>query len=248
MRMTITLKSEKCIDLPIEYNHILQSWIYSSISERLADFLHNEGFVVNGRRFKLFCFSRLMGTFSFDPVRQRIFYNDTVQLVVTSPLHYFIEELANGLLLTPHVRLGSNDLFVEHVDVHTEKILQDEMIVRTLSPITVYSTLLRMDGRKFTAYFMPRDPEYNEMITQNLVKKYQAAFVMEKDFLHEPVVLTPLGRGKVHIVRYKDTIIKGYMGRLKVSGSPELLQTALDCGLGSKNAQGFGCIEIERRQ
>ncbi len=247
MRMVITLKAENSIDLPIDHNHIIQSWIYSSISKELATFLHDEGFVVNGRTFKLFCFSRLMGNFSLFPARQRILYSGMAQLVITSPLNYFIEELANGMLLSPSVRLGSNDLMVERVDVYDEEITQDEIIVKTLSPITVYSTLLRMDGRKYTAYFAPRDPEYNEMITNNLIKKCQAILNSSEEFQVSDVLVTPLGMGKMNIVRYKNIIIKGYSGRLKLSGPKNLLQTAIECGLGSKNSQGFGCIEIERR-
>lgn len=247
MKIIITLKSDKAIDLPIDHNHIIQSWIYSSISQELANFLHNEGFIVNGRTFKLFCFSRILGDFSLHPERQRIVYHETVRLVITSPLDYFIEEFANGILLRPTVRLGSNDLIVESVDVYDEEVPQEEIIVKTLSPITVYSTLLRMDGRKYTAYFAPRDPEYNEMITNNLIKKCQAILNSSREFQVGDVLVQPIGLEKMSIVRYKNIIIKGYSGRLKLSGPKNLLQTAIECGLGSKNSQGFGCIEIERR-
>lgn len=247
MKMVVTFKSETNIDLPIEHNHIIQSWLYTSISEELAAFLHNQGFVVNGRTFKLFCFSRLMGSFSMHKERQRIIYGDTIRLVITSPLKYFIEELANGILLRREIRLGSNDLLVENVEVKDEAISKSEIIVRTLSPITVYSTLLRMDGRKYTAYFAPRDPEYDEMITANLLKKCQAIVNSPIELTTGEVTVVPLGQGKMNIVRYKNIIIKGYSGRLKLSGPQPLLQAALDCGLGSKNSQGFGCIEIARR-
>ena len=247
MKAIITFKPEQTVDLPINYNHIIQSWIYNSISPALADFLHNEGFQVGGRNFKLFSFSRLMGTFLMHPERQRIIYNGEIKLVITSPLNYFIEELANGVILARNVRIGSNELTVESVEVYEEDILKNEIIVKTLSPITVYSTLLRMDGRKYTAYFAPRDPEYNEMITTNLIKKCQAILQDDFDFEVGDVKIEPLGKGKVNIIRYKDTIIKGYSGRLLLSGPQNLLNVAITCGFGSKNSQGFGCIEIERR-
>lgn len=248
MKLFLVLRSDKSIDLPIDYNHLIQSWIYQSINKELSTFLHNKGFVVNGRSFKLFCFSRLMGNFSLEVKRQRIFYEGAVKLVITSPLKTFIEQLANGILLNRFVRLGGNELMVEHLNVSEEVVVEDEIVANTLSPVTLYSTLLRMDGRKYTAYFVPRDPEYDELATMNLAKKFYAAR-QEEDFVQPQnlVRVYPLGRGKINVVRYKGIIIKGYSGRLRLSGSAYLLQTAVNCGLGSKNSQGFGCIEIDRR-
>jgi len=51
------------------------------------------------------------------------------------------------------------------------------------------------------------------------------------------------------VIRYKGTIIKGWMGKYRLTGKPELLTVALDAGLGAKNSQGFGCCEVvEERQ
>ncbi len=49
---------------------------------------------------------------------------------------------------------------------------------------------------------------------------------------------------RMKIINYKDTIIKGYTGKLRLSGPKELLQLAVDGGIGSKNSQGFGCVEV----
>ncbi|MHB1654582.1 MAG: CRISPR-associated endoribonuclease Cas6 [Desulfitobacteriaceae bacterium] len=38
--------------------------------------------------------------------------------------------------------------------------------------------------------------------------------------------------------------MKGYSGMMELSGPPPLLQVAIDAGLGSKNAQGCGCLEV----
>jgi len=47
-----------------------------------------------------------------------------------------------------------------------------------------------------------------------------------------------------NIVKYKDFYVKGYTCRLELEGPRELLQLALDAGIGSKNSQGFGCVEL----
>jgi len=53
-----------------------------------------------------------------------------------------------------------------------------------------------------------------------------------------------LNNPKLHILEYKGGIIKGYSGMMELSGPPQLLQVAIDAGLGSKNSQGCGCLEV----
>jgi CRISPR-associated endoribonuclease Cas6 len=63
MRIKLKFYSEGPLVIPVQYNHAVQSLIYNNISEELAEFLHEWGFVLNGQRFKLFTFSRLEGRF-----------------------------------------------------------------------------------------------------------------------------------------------------------------------------------------
>lgn len=250
MKLIIYLKSDQRIDLPVDDNHLVQSWIYHSISDQLSSFLHDKGFIVNGRSFKLFCFSRLIGNFEMNRERSRRIYQGEIQVVISSPLKYFMEEMANSLLLSPKVRLGSNLLTIDRIEGCEETVVSDAITVQTLSPVTMYSTMLRMDGRKYTVYFEPHDSEYDMMMTENLKKKYQAVSQMPlPEVLKNAVVhIETVGQGRMHVLRYKGFIIKGYMGILKLTGPQTLLQTALDCGLGGKNSQGFGCIKIQKKR
>jgi CRISPR-associated endoribonuclease Cas6 len=244
MRCVLELKSDSKICLPISYNHIVQSWIYHSISEIMASFLHDQGFMVENKTFRLFCFSRLMGNYTIDSVRKEIIYDGTVYLIITSPLPFFIEELTNGILSTPYIRLGRNALTVEGIYNEINEIQEDEITLRVLSPITVYSTMTKMDGKKYTVYFMPKEPDYDEMITKNLLNKYQAIYDDPLELKRERVHVEPLRRGRCIVANYKNFIIKGYSGLIHVTGPAALLQVAVDCGLGSKNSQGFGCVEL----
>lgn len=45
--------------------------------------------------------------------------------------------------------------------------------------------------------------------------------------------------------KYKDTIIKGWVGAYFLAGDPDLLKLALTAGVGAKNSQGFGCCVLE---
>ncbi|MDI6814456.1 MAG: CRISPR-associated endoribonuclease Cas6, partial [Desulfitobacteriaceae bacterium] len=67
---------------------------------------------------------------------------------------------------------------------------------------------------------------------------------MSEDATYRDIRIRALGRTQLHIIPYKGGIIKGYSGNLELLGSQSQLQLAVDAGLGSKNAQGFGCLEV----
>jgi len=185
-----------------------------------------------------------MGNYAIDTVRKEIVYEGAVRLVITSPLPFFIEELVNGILSSPYIRLGRNELTIEGIYNEMNEIKEERITLRVLSPITVYSTMTKMDGKKYTVYFMPKESDYDEMITKNLLNKYQAICGNPLEMNQKCVHVEPLRRGRCIIVNYKNFIIKGYSGMVRLTGPAALLQVAIDCGLGSKNSQGFGCVEV----
>ncbi|AKL94551.1 CRISPR-associated protein Cas6 [Clostridium aceticum] len=231
--------------LPIDYNHIIQGFIYDCLNKDLSQFLHEKGFKYHSRSFKMFTFSRLMGEYKLNKDRGQIVFTGPMYLVITSPVKGFFNSLAHTFLIGNIVRLGNNNLKItslegEHIDVESE-----EIIVRTLSPIVVYSTLLRPDNRKYTCYFQPGDPDYNRLITENLKKKYISFLKTEPP--QGSITVKTLSPCKQVIVNYKKTIIKGYTGKIKITGPRELLKIALEAGCGSKNAQGFGLIQLKEQ-
>ena len=63
MRIKITCDIGEGIHLPINYNYFLTGIIYQFLKEsdpEYADFLHQDGYELENRRFKLFTFSQLM--------------------------------------------------------------------------------------------------------------------------------------------------------------------------------------------
>lgn len=232
----------KTLTLPLQYNHIVQAMIYNSLDDNTAEFLHDRGFIHGKRAFKMFTFSRLMGNYNIDKRNSKITFTGPISLVVTSPYNNFCNSLANGLLLKPNVRLGNNEMKVTDITLEKDIIDNEKIRIRTLSPIVVYSTLLRPDGRKYTCYFEPGENDFVEIMENNLRKKYKAFH--EANPPTENVSILPLRQPRLSIVNYKNTVIKGYSGIFTLSGPAPLLQIAVDSGLGSKNSQGFGCIRV----
>ena len=124
--------------------------------------------------FKMFSFSRINGRFKRDPNKERIIFDEKkVCIVISSPIERFCESLMHTLLTRGKIRLGENELEVTKILVENYEVKNDQIKIQTLSPVVLYSTLLRPDGRKYTCYYQPLEPDYNRLLTENLQKKYK---------------------------------------------------------------------------
>ncbi|MEW6065525.1 CRISPR-associated protein Cas6 [Desulforamulus profundi] len=242
MHLFITLAPQEELELPVHYNHLLQAALYRTIDPALAAFLHDKGYESGSRRFKLFAFSKVNGRFDANKEKNTLRFAGDIVLTVSSPVGDFCQSIANGLLTGGQIRLGTHRVEVKAVTVQQFTVPGDKVILKTLSPVVAYSTFLRPDGRKYTCYFQPGDPDYDSLIENNLRKKYLAFYNQAAP--PGTVKVKPMGPVKMNIVNYKGTIIKGYSGRMELTGPKELLQMAVDAGMGNKNSQGFGCVEV----
>lgn len=244
MRISIQFSSDKDIALPLHYNYMIQSFIYSNIDEKLSRFLHEKGFIDGKRKFKGFAFSRLLSSGrKVLSNRKEIFVKPPFVLVVASPVDIFIESLAEKILKRNNLSLNQNKVYVESINVHVLPKFENSVTAKMLSPITVYSTLNKPDGGKKTYYYSPLEREFSELIVANLLKKHRAYY---RKNLNGSLVVEParVSNRDEKIIFYKGTVIKGWMGTYKLKGSPELIRLAYDSGIGSKNSQGFGCFKI----
>lgn len=205
--------------------------------------MHDQGFITGSRVFKLFSFSRLNGQYNIQQSNKTIAFSREIKLTISSPVNDFCQSLVNILLTKGYMQFGEKKLEVNRVHLKRMEVTGQKVLVKTLSPIVLYSTFFRSDGRKYTCYFQPGDPDYSRLITNNLRKKYQAIY--RKEAPTDEISVGKVGKQDLAIVKYKDFIIKGYTGKLKLEGPKELLQMAVDGSLGSKNSQGFGCVELE---
>lgn len=246
MRLTITLSAPGKVILPIHHNHLIQAAIYELIEQPgLRQFLHEEGFALGNRRFRLFTFSRLLGRIKVDRANGQMLFHPPLQLVICSPLDLLLREFGNTLLRRGMIRLGQARLEVESIAVKENAVRAGQVTVRMLSPLVTYSTL-EQDHRHYTYYYSPFEPRFGELVTANLTKKYiliHGRPVAENGFRISPATVGPRD---MKVVKYEAIVIKGWMGTYHLSGDPQLLEVALDAGLGAKNPQGFGCCEIAR--
>ncbi len=248
MRVTLELESKFVyhitLVLPYHYVEWVQAAIYNSMQQNVAHAVHDIGFPVDNRPLRLFCFSRIQGRFRI--AKETIAFTYPVRLVIASPLKLLIQQFVNALVTASEFHIGPEtcrlaSVSVDDIDIHTSHIR-----VRTLSPITVHSTMMKPDGRSYTVYYHPKEHEFEEQVLQNLLRKYIAVTgsPLLLDKASPPFRLRFKREAKLNIVQYKKIIIKGYSGIFDVEGPSELLQMGWDAGFGDRNSQGFGLVAV----
>ncbi|HOP93389.1 MAG TPA: CRISPR-associated endoribonuclease Cas6 [Acetivibrio thermocellus] len=239
MRFKVGIEFDESLELPFNYNKILQGFIYRNIMDKdLAQFIHDKGFSYEKRKYKMFTFSRLQGKFSIDSKRKKIIYQSPVELIVSSCYDDFFIDLSLSLLKRD-VEIASHKAYVSKMDIIMEEPKSIQKI-RMLSPVTAYSTL----DDKRTVYFSPYNHDFKRIIRDNLIKKYKAFYKKncgnDMDF---DIEIASDKCTKV-ISNYDGFIIEGWMGDFVLRGNQELIKLAYDAGVGGKNSQGFGCFKL----
>ncbi len=243
MRINLHLRpAEGELILPGHHNHLLQGLIYHHLDEVLAQRTHDQGWLDGQRRLRLFVFSRLMGRFRREQGQIKFF--GPLMFFVASPVSDILESLAVHLMRERWLVLGKSRVELISVEVALPSAYQRPVLLKALSPITVYSTLETPDGRKKTYYYAPQEPEFGRLAIKNLQRKIRAW--TGEDIPPDGATLRPVKVSNRNLVvaRYKGTIIKGWTGIYELDAPEPYVRMALDAGLGAKNSQGFGCMEV----
>ncbi len=242
MHLSIVLEPQtEVYEIPIQYNYLVQSAIYNALSEDVGGFFHDIGFEHKGRSFRMFTFSRLMGKSTFQKHTKTLRFQGPLTFVVGSPIPQFCSSLATGLLRLGSVHIGSQSFCVRKVQVYKPEVQGNSVDVKMLSPTVVYKTMKTYEGKNYTCYFQPGETEFYDLTRTNLEKKYEILTQLSPP-TDPPYRVMVKGRPRLNVLDYKGTVIKGYTCFLRLTGPQELLQVAIDAGLGVKNSQGFGCL------
>ena len=250
MRIKITCDIGEGIRLPINYNYFLSGVIYQFLREsdpEYAQFLHQDGYEVENRHFKLFTFSQLMAKrreIQGDQIR----FRSPLTWYVSSSQEPFLENFAATLMGSGILHIERHRLRVRDVEVLRQPRFGRQMSFRCLSPITM-STKRERDDQLVTHYCLPDDPQFSELVRQNLIRKYEAAY--QQPPTEESFAMTfdqtyiDKRKGRVtRLVDYKGVKIRGIVAPFHVIGSPELIRVGYECGFGDKNSAGFGMAEL----
>lgn len=249
MRIKITCDIGEGIRLPINYNYFLSGVIYQFLREsdpEYAQFLHQDGYEVENRHFKLFTFSQLMAKRKIQG--NQIYFRSPLTWYVSSSQEPFLENFAAALMQTGILQVERHRLRVQDVEVLRQPRFGQQMTFRCLSPITMSTKRERAD-KLVTHYCLPDDPQFSELVRQNLIRKYEAVHQQppeEKSFamtFDQGYIDKRKGR-VTRLVDFKGTKIRGIISPFHVIGAPELIRVGYECGFGDKNSMGFGMVEV----
>ena len=251
MRIKITLDTKGgFLSLPIHYNHLLQGVIYRNIDNMLSSWLHGKGYYFGKRNFKLFTFSRVFAKEKkIEREKKLIVFKSPIQFKIGSLHNDILESLAVHLIKRGEIRINRQECRFVAIEVEMPVETDGEVLVKAISPITLYSTLKTPDGKKKTYYYNPWEKEFSKLIRENLERKAIALYGKAPDadwtgFKFEPFKVSKYNEV---IANFKGIWIKGWTGIYKVQIPAPYFEIAYNAGVGSKNPQGFGMLDMWRK-
>lgn len=247
MRVIVTcgVPRKEWLRLPIAYNSVIQGFIYTHLERALARWLHDEGTPFEKRQFRFFTFSRILGQYSVDD--GTIQFKGPFSFHIGSVHEHILQSLAEHLLKTPSIQLCGHACELQSLEVEETPKMKRPIRVKTLSPITTYSTLKTAEGKKKTYYYTPFESDWEEQLLANLRRKANALdWTPEQVDGLDGAHIRPVrvDKNNLRIMKYRDTVIKGWSGIYELDLPEPFFLLAYDSGLGSKNPQGFGMVEV----
>lgn len=241
MRIQVTFYAERELILPWNYLDWLRGIFYRAIERRIpgmARKVHDEGFFGGGKNYKLATFSLLYPE-RFQKVTGGIRTQGAIRWWVASPIEPLIEALRLSLLAEPEVRLGKAPVQVWQIEVVLPPTFSETMTFSTLSPISVSTGECDESGKFQKRFLSPQEPDFTRVLGDNLRRKAQT---LSDKVADGELRFEWLGEPKSKLMKVKDTSVRGWMMRFRVSGPVELIRLGYDAGFGERNAQGFGMV------
>lgn len=237
--------------IPLNYQYELSSAIYNILSKSSSGYaywLHENGFSVDNKKFKLFTFSHLViPRYSIDRENQRlVIQSDFVEWYLTFLPEKSTQRFVEGIFMQQHFQLGDRyskvEFWVREVEMMPPILYKEEMCFETLSPICVSQRL--SDGK--TKYLSPIDSNYTAALLTGLTSRYKAFYgknyegVLFCDFhlLSEPKPVLI----KMKADTPEQTLVRGYKYKFKIRLPESLMRIMIEAGAGEKGSMGWGMI------
>lgn len=260
MRLKITLNTEGTFRIPVNYNHPISSVIYKMLSEsspEYASWLHDRGFVTNtGKPMKLFTFSRLFVNKS--KVTGNILEGSGNASFIFSSVgdEDISMHLVQGILSAQSIQIGNriagSTFTISSVEALPQPEFGNRAQFKMLSPASV-STVWMANGKSGIYYYRHDDPEIEAAFEKNLLNKYELVHKTPYDGdlqirLDREYIRQRNGKIskliKIKEGREDEVSVKAFICPLEISGSPDILRLAYECGIGERNSQGCGCLSL----
>lgn len=259
MRLKIELHSNQTKHLPFNYHYQFSSAIYLLLkfgSPEFSDYLHNIGYKLNGKPYKLFTFSLKFEKYTTNQ-NEILLESPRLYLTISSPkIEEFIKNFVIGSFERTffYISFGGNEhkFLIKNMELLPEPEFSDEMSFILNSPM-VLSTVKEYKGKLSPYYLRPNEKdEINRILTSNLRNKYElinqktskgtVEIQWDENYLRrhpritKKITINEHGRFPVDVI--------GIQSPFTIKGDSELIKTGYHCGFGEKNSMGFGMAEV----
>ncbi len=255
MRIKVILKEAKNKAFKRDHYHQLAGMIYNMIRKSNPEFsswLHEKGFMDGNKKFKFFCFSRLVAPRDhYEYIGENkeliLFKSNQVSLYISSPIEEFLTNLIEFFLAEDYVKLGDHTLKVDSARALTAPDFGEKTVFKVITPIVLSK---RVEGYNTPFYIRAyQSPdEFDEYLTKNAKEKWKIFTGQENADISLQVDRTYLEkkgkRTSCKINLSPNQTIIGSVVPVIVSGDPEIIRFLYDVGLGQKNSLGMGMVEL----
>lgn len=251
--------------LSANYFYPLSAAVYQVLrfsSPQFSEFLHDIGFNLNGKKYKLFSFALRFEKMKFVNGEIQLLNPDSY-LYITSPLiDTFIQDFVAGTFEKQKIEVaasGRKAVFkIRQIESLPEIEIKNEMHLKLLSPI-VLSTKKIYNEKLKPYYFRYNDnlEEMNRIFNNNLKNKYELVnnkssigkevrFEWDNNYIDKMALMKKRLTKKQTIKSgtSEQTEIIGNLIPFKVNGDVDLIRTGYETGFGEKNSLGFGLAEL----
>ena len=266
MRLKLLLQCEGNTFLSLNYYYPLSAAVYNLLrfsSPEFSSFLHDIGYKLNGKRFKLFTYALRFEQFKIQNSAIK-FLSPNALLFISSPLtEEFIQNFVIGTFESQKIEIVSPNyktiFSINQVESLPEIIFKDEMKFKLLSPM-ILSTKQVHKG-KLKPYYLRYgdDPdEFNRIFNDNLRNKYEAltekkpgnktvSFNWDMDYIKKTELKHKRLTRKQTIKEGtpEETEVVGNLIPFTAKGDIDLIKVGYEVGFGSMNALGFGYADLD---
>lgn len=246
--------------LPINHLYEFSSWIYHVLyqgDQKFATWLHEQGYQFQDKKFRLFGFSR-MDLRPYERLGDRLkMLGDKAQVQIGFALPDTGQHFLSGLFAEQTFGLGDK---ISQVDFEVEAIkLQPIPVWEAQSSVFRASNPICVSRPKevgYADYLHPEEPDYVQRLYQNLMNRMQS-YTLALGGLALPIpphhsdlfdleILSEPKSQKITIAvgTKRQTEVIGYRYDFRLYCDPSWREFIWKAGLGEKNSQGFGFLEL----
>ena len=267
MRLLVKLDPYKSDFLAINYYYSFSAAIYKLLqfgSPDFAKFLHDIGFRLNGKTYKLFAFAL---QFSKLPLIHNNYFslkNQSISLIISSPLvDEFIKNFVIGSFKESSIEIMADGIFsefrLESIEALPEPDFGNNCYFRMLSPLVLSTHSEDYDNS--TNQFLRHNESIeliNRVFNRNLKNKYcliygedytgeDLSFKWDDTYIEQKLAAGKRLTRKVSFLwnMTRPVEIIGNMIPFYLEGDPKLIKVGYQAGYGERNSQGFGLTAID---